>query len=424
MQRRATQLRVNTAFWTHRTPCLGHQKGQGGLLWERARVGLVEHYMRMATKKKQITAAAQDDIRAGALVSFLGQMSKDKPGEVRALSDESALRVEVIPTGVISLDVALGIGGLPKGRVTEIYGPTGGGKSTLSLAVAIQCQKLGGNVGFVDCEQALSKELAMNMGVDPDKFVVYQPKDGEDAIDMVESMLKSRAFDLVIVDSIAAMTPRAEMEADIQQQHMGLHARLMSKFMRRVYSPVSDANVVLLCLNQVRVNLQSYGAPERPTGGNAVAFAASIRVEVRTSPSKKIERDGVAIGTLVTAKVLKNKLASPYRQAEYDVIFGRGIEASGSLLAVSEQLGLVVRNGASYMDATTGERLGIGKDNVKRIIAEDKVLYARLEKAVYDTVEANRVGVVKPEVSTDDHGSDGYESLDAELVIGDEADAN
>ena len=376
----------------------------------------------MATKKKQTTAAAHDDIRAGALVSFLGQMSKDKPGEVRALSDESALRVEVIPTGVISLDVALGIGGLPKGRVTEIYGPTGGGKSTLSLAVAIQCQKLGGNVGFVDCEQALSKELAMNMGVDPDKFVVYQPKDGEDAIDMVEAMLKSRAFDLVIVDSIAAMTPRAEMEADIQQQHMGLHARLMSKFMRRVYSPVSDANVVLLCLNQVRVNLQSYGAPERPTGGNAVAFAASIRVEVRTSPSKKIEREGVAIGTLVTAKVLKNKLASPYRQAEYDVIFGRGIEASGSLLAVCEQLGLVVRNGASYMDATTGERLGIGKDNVKRLLNEDKVLYARLEKAVYDTVEANRVGGVKVEESKDDHGSDGYESLETELVSLDDTD--
>ena len=376
----------------------------------------------MATKKKQTTAAAHDDIRAGALVSFLGQMSKDKPGEVRALSDESALRVEVIPTGVISLDVALGIGGLPKGRVTEIYGPTGGGKSTLSLAVAIQCQKLGGNVGFVDCEQALSKELAMNMGVDPDKFVVYQPKDGEDAIDMVEAMLKSRAFDLVIVDSIAAMTPRAEMEADIQQQHMGLHARLMSKFMRRVYSPVSDANVVLLCLNQVRVNLQSYGAPERPTGGNAVAFAASIRVEVRTSPSKKIEREGVAIGTLVTAKVLKNKLASPYRQAEYDVIFGRGIEASGSLLAVCEQLGLVVRNGASYMDATTGERLGIGKDNVKRLLNEDKVLYARLEKAVYDTVEANRVGGFKVEESKDDHGSDGYESLETELVSLDDTD--
>ena len=413
---------MNTAFWTHRTPCPGHRKGQGGLLWARAQVGLIEHYMRMATKKKQTTAAAHDDIRAGALVSFLGQMSKDKPGEVRALSDESALRVEVIPTGVISLDVALGIGGLPKGRVTEIYGPTGGGKSTLSLAVAIQCQKLGGNVGFVDCEQALSKELAMNMGVDPDKFVVYQPKDGEDAIDMVESMLKSRAFDLVIVDSIAAMTPRAEMEADIQQQHMGLHARLMSKFMRRVYSPVSDANVVLLCLNQVRVNLQSYGAPERPTGGNAVAFAASIRVEVRTSPSKKIEREGVAIGTLVTAKVLKNKLASPYRQAEYDVIFGRGIEASGSLLAVCEQLGLVVRNGASYMDATTGERLGIGKDNVKRLLNEDKVLYARLEKAVYDTVEANRVGGVKVEESKDDHGSDGYESLETEFVSLDDTD--
>lgn len=370
--------------------------------------------MAKTTKKTQDKAIALEDARGQGLQSFLSQMAKDRPGEVRALSDESALRVEVIPTGVISLDVALGIGGLPKGRVTEIYGPTGGGKSTLSLAVAIQCQKLGGNVGFVDCEQALSKELAINMGVDPDRFVVYQPRDGEDAIDMVENMLKSRAFDLIVVDSIAAMTPRAEMDAEVQQQHMGLHARLMSKFMRRVYSPVAEANVVLLCLNQVRVNLQSYGAPERPTGGNAVAFAASIRVEVRTSPSKKIERNGIAIGTLVTAKVLKNKLASPYRQAEYDVIFGKGIEASGSLLAVAEQLGLVIRNGASYMDATTGERLGIGKDNVKQLIENDKALYTRLEKAVYDTVEANRTGSPKPLEDEEVHGSDGYESLDEE----------
>ena len=358
---------------------------------------------RMASKKKNDTAAKIDDNRAGALESFLNQMSKDKPGEVRALSDESALRVEVIPTGVISMDVALGMGGLPKGRITEIYGPTGGGKSTLSLAVAVQCQKQGGNVGFVDCEQALSKELALNMGVDPNKFVVYQPRDGEDAIDMVETMLKSRAFDLVIVDSIAAMTPRAEIDADIEQQHMGLHARLMSKFMRRVYSLVSEANVVLLCLNQVRVNLQSYGAPERPTGGNAVAFASSVRIEVRTSPSKKIERNGLAIGTLVTAKVLKNKLASPYRQAEYDLVFGRGIEASGSLLSVCEQLGLVVRNGAVYTDATTGERLGIGNDTVKRIFEEDPALSKRLSDAVYATISASAQVPAEGESGTDEY---------------------
>ena len=381
-----------------------HNTVQAGKPWSGMCVSALDGQNKaMASKKKNDTAAKIDDNRAGALESFLNQMSKDKPGEVRALSDESALRVEVIPTGVISMDVALGMGGLPKGRITEIYGPTGGGKSTLSLAIAIQCQKQGGNVGFVDCEQALSKELALNMGVDPNKFVVYQPRDGEDAIDMVETMLKSRAFDLVIVDSIAAMTPRAEIDAEIQQQHMGLHARLMSKFMRRVYSLVSEANAVLLCLNQVRVNLQSYGAPERPTGGNAVAFASSVRIEVRTSPSKKIEKNGVAIGTLVTAKVLKNKLASPYRQAEYDLIFGRGIEASGSLLSVCEQLGLVVRNGAVYTDATTGERLGIGKDNVKRVFEDDPALSKRLSDAVYATISASAQVPVEGSSGTDEY---------------------
>jgi recombination protein RecA len=365
----------------------------------------------MASKKStQEKAAKNDDVRAEALVGFLAGMAKDRPGEVRALSDESALAVEVIPTGVISLDVALGIGGLPKGRIVEMYGPTGGGKTSCALSIAVQCQKQGGNVGFVDCEQSLSKELALNMGVDADRFVVYQPKDGEDAIDMVESMLKSRAFDLVIVDSVAAMTPRAEMDADVEQVHMGLHARLISKFMRRTYSLVSESNAVLLCLNQVRVNLQSYGAPERPTGGNAIAFAASVRIEVRTSPSKKIERNGVAIGTAVTAKVLKNKLASPYRNAEYDLVFGRGIEAGGALLAVCEQLGLITRAGASYYDATTAERLGIGKDNVKALIEADPALTERLTASVYATLRNTQVEI--PQENAE--GSSDYSSLETE----------
>lgn len=355
----------------------------------------------MAAKKKSAPSSAIDDARASGLEAFLSQMQKDRPGEVRALSDETALRVDVIPTGVISLDVALGIGGLPKGRIVEMYGPTGGGKSTASLSVAVQCQKQGGNVGFVDCEQSLSKELAMNMGVDPDRFVVYQPKDGEDAIDMVESMLKSRAFDLIIVDSVAAMTPRAEMTADAEQQHMGLHARLISKFMRRVYAPVAEANAVLLCLNQVRTNLQQYGAPLQSTGGHGLAFASSIRIEVRTSPSKKIEKNGIAIGTQVTAKVLKNKLASPYRQAEYDIIFGKGIEAGGALLSVCEDLGLVTRAGASYTDAVTGERLGVGRDNVKARLDSEPELAKRLEEAVYTTLN-NQTVEVAPNPTVED----------------------
>jgi recombination protein RecA len=228
---------------------------------------------------------------------------------------------------------------------------------------------------------------------------------------MVEAMIKSRAFDLIIVDSIAAMTPRAEMEAAVEQQHMGLHARLMSKFMRRVYSPVAEAETVLLCLNQVRVNLQSYGAPERATGGNSLAFASSVRIEVRTSPSKKIEKNGVAIGTQVVAKVLKNKLASPYRQAEYDIMFGKGIEAGGALLSVCENLGLVTRAGASYTDAVTGERLGVGRDNVKARFDSDPELAKRLEDAVYATLR-NQAVEVNPAPA--EEGSDEYTSFDTE----------
>lgn len=363
----------------------------------------------MATKKKTAPAASIDDARASGLAAFLSQMEKDRPGEVRALNDESVMDVDVFPTGAISLDVALGTGGLPKGRIIEIYGNTGSGKTTLALATAVNCQKRGGVVGFVDCEHALSRDLAFNMGIDGDKFVVYQPKDGEDTIDMVEQMLRSRAFDMVVVDSIAAMTPRAEMEADVEQVGMAHHARLMSKFMRRITGLVAETETMLLCLNQVRKALGSYVVVDTPTGGQALPFYSSVRIQVGTSNSKRIEKNGEFVGTTVTATVVKNKLASPFKKAEYDVIFGKGIASGGSLLAVCEDLGLVTRSGATYTDAITGERLGIGKDNVKALIEQDAALAERLTKAIYSTIDAKK----RPSQSGADQsdGSDGYEGL-------------
>ena len=360
-------------------------------------------------KKTSKNLIAADQGRADAFESFMSQMAKDRPGEVRALSDNSALKVPVYSTGAISLDVALGVGGIPTGRITEIYGPTGGGKTTLALATAANCQVAGkesgrGQIGFVDAEHALSPELALNIGVDPDRFVVYQPEHGEDAIDMVEKMLTSGAFDMVIVDSVASMTPKAELDAEVEQGSMALHARLMSKFMRRVVAHTQKSECALVLLNQIRSNLGQYGAPETATGGKAIPFYSSVRIEVRTSNSKRITGpDNEFIGTAVAAKVMKNKLASPFRNAEYELIFGKGIDASSSLLAVCMQLGLIETRGATYTDTATGERLAIGKEKTKAAISADPELQQRLTDAVYTVLNDN---VITPDAVPDNTSFD------------------
>ena len=326
--------------------------------------------------------AASYQAKADALDAFLNQMHKEAPGEVIRLDDDSRVDIETVSTGAISLDLAIGAGGFPRGRIIELYGPESSGKTTLALSVAANVQKLGGNVGFVDAEHALNRELCDNIGIDPHMFVVSQPNSGEEAADMVLKMVKSGAFDMVIVDSIAAMTPKAELDADMEQQFMGLQARLISRACRLWAGPVADHNVILCAVNQVRTALGSYGAPETTTGGKALKFYASLRIEVRSSASKKITRGTDIIGTTVTATVKKNKLGAPFKQAEYDVIFGQGIEGSGSLLEVCEKLGIVSRSGASYTNVLTGERLAVGKEKAKDRLNEDEELRSELEAAV------------------------------------------
>jgi recombination protein RecA len=327
--------------------------------------------------------AATDFARGAQFDAFLKEMAKDRPGEVILLGDGGGANVAAIPTGAISLDVALGVGGFPRGRVIELYGPEMSGKTSLALSVAAQCQQLGGTVGFVDAEHALNRQHAIDMGVDPSRLVIYQPSSGEDAIAMVEKMVESKGFDMVIVDSVAALTPQAEIDGEIGDQQMGLHARLMSKFMRRIAGPCNETDTMLVLINQIRANLGAYGAPEISTGGKAIKFYASVRIEVRSAASKKIERNKIVVGQTCIATVKKNKVGPPHRVAEYDLIFGAGIQSESALLDVAEQVGLVTRAGASYTEVVTGEKLGVGKETVKARLAEDGELRERLVAGVY-----------------------------------------
>lgn len=335
------------------------------------------------------------DARAGALEAFLQQMSKESPGSVLRLSDNTRVQIDTIPTGAVSMDLAIGAGGFPRGRIIELYGGEGGGKTTVALSVAANAQKLGGVVGFIDAEHGLNRELCRNIGIDESRFVVHQPDNGEQAIDMVEQMIRSKAFDVVIVDSVAAMTPKAEIEAEVEQQFMGLHARLMSKFMRRVAAAANEHGVMLILINQIRKNLQAYGTPDETTGGKAIKFYASLRIEVRTSGSRKITKDGEVIGHTVIATVKKNRLGPPHTQAEFDLIYGQGVDGAGSLLDAAEKIGILSKSGAYYTDVATGEKLStlgedgklravVGKEAAKELVRSDPELRERLTRSVLE----------------------------------------
>ena len=354
----------------------------------------------MSAKKKLALVNAVDQSRTEALDSFLGDMAKEKPNEVLRLNDSTKTKIDVVPTGAVSLDHAIGAGGFPRGKIVELFGGEGGGKTTVALTVAANVQKLGGNVGFIDAEHGLNRELCVNIGIDPSKFIVYQPDSGEDAIDMVEKMIKSGAFDMVIVDSVAAMVPRAEIDAEVEQQFMGLHARLMSRFMRRVAGIANDNNVMLVLVNQIRKNLAAYGTPDETTGGKAIKFYSSLRIEVKTSGSKKITKDSEIIGHTVTATVKKNRLGAPYATAEFDIIYGKGIDATGSLIDVAEKVGVLLRAGAYYTEVATGERVSevdsegkvrsvVGKEALKDYIKRNPVFKDRLSDSILSILEDN-----------------------------------
>jgi recombination protein RecA len=300
-------------------------------------------------------------------------------GSIMRLGDRVKVNVDVIPTGSISLDAALGIGGVPRGRIVEIYGPESSGKTTLSLHIIAEAQKIGGLAAFVDAEHALDPPYARKLGVDTVNLLVSQPDTGEQALEIVETLVRSSALDVVVIDSVAALVPRAELEGEMGDSHMGLQARLMSQALRKLTATVSKSNTCVIFINQLREKIGvMFGTPETTTGGRALKFYTSIRIDIRRIASIK-EGDAV-VGNRTRVKVVKNKVAPPFRISEFDIMYDRGISKEGDLLDLATQTGLLQKSGTWY---SFGEdRLGQGRENVKRFLEENLEFRDKLEKSV------------------------------------------
>lgn len=332
----------------------------------------------MATKEVQPVAISEE--RNKALKLAIEKIEKDfGKGSIMKLGDKPSVNVEAIPTGSLALDIALGIGGVPRGRIIEVYGPESSGKTTLAQHIVAECQKRGGIAAYVDAEHALDPEYARNLGVNIDDLLISQPDTGEQALDITEELVRSGAVDVVVVDSVAALVPKAEIDGSMEDQQMGLQARLMSKALRKLTGVIGKTNTTVIFINQLRMKIGvMYGNPETTTGGNALKYYASVRMEIRRTEGLK--GDGEEIGNHVRVKVLKNKVAPPFRTAEFDIIFGKGICKIGNILDVAVNLNIVNKAGAwfSYND----EKLGQGREKAKEFLASNPDLLAEVETKV------------------------------------------
>ncbi|MCL6558705.1 MAG: recombinase RecA [Firmicutes bacterium] len=322
-----------------------------------------------------------------ALMQIERQFGK---GSIMKLGEASAkLNVEVIPTGALALDIALGVGGVPRGRVIEIFGPESSGKTTVALHVIAESQKMGGTAAFVDAEHALDPVYAKNLGVDIDNLLVSQPDTGEQALEIAEALVRSGAIDVIVVDSVAALVPRAEIEGEMGDAHVGLQARLMSQALRKLTGAISKSRTTVIFINQIREKVGIvYGSPETTTGGRALKFYASIRLEVRKV--ENIKQGADIIGSRTRVKVVKNKVAPPFKQADFDIMYGTGISREGSILDVAAELNIVAKSGAWY--SYGDERLGQGRENVKEYLREHADITREVEQKVR---QALNVGGVK-----------------------------
>ena len=316
-----------------------------------------------------------------ALEAALGHIEKQYgKGSVMKLGDSSSnMVVEAVPTGSLGLDIALGVGGVPKGRIVEIYGPESSGKTTVALHMVAELQKRGGIAGFIDAEHALDPVYAKNIGVDIDNLYISQPDNGEQALEITETMVRSGAVDIVIVDSVAALVPKAEIEGDMGDSHVGLHARLMSQALRKLTAAISRSNCVVIFINQLREKVGvMFGNPETTTGGRALKFYASVRLDVRRTETLK--QGGEMVGNHVKVKVVKNKVAPPFKQAEFDIMFGTGISREGEILDLASECNVVNKSGAWY--SYNGERIGQGRENVKIFLKDHPEICEEIEKQV------------------------------------------
>ena len=323
--------------------------------------------------------AKEDKLKA--LDAAISQIEKQYgKGSIMKLGDNSAhMNVETIPTGSLSLDIALGLGGLPKGRIIEIYGPESSGKTTVALHAVAEVQKRGGIAGFIDAEHALDPAYAKNIGVNIDELYISQPDCGEQALEITETMVRSGAVDIVIVDSVAALVPKAEIDGDMGDSHVGLQARLMSQALRKLTAVISKSNCIVIFINQLREKVGiMFGNPETTTGGRALKFYSSVRMDVRRIESLK--QAGEVVGNRTRVKIVKNKVAPPFKEAEFDIMFGKGISKEGDILDLASDCGIIVKSGAWY--AYNGDKIGQGRENAKAYLRENPLVCEEVEAKV------------------------------------------
>ena len=346
-----------------------------------------------------------DDNKKRALAAALGQIERQfGKGAVMRMGDHDRQAIPAISTGSLGLDIALGIGGLPKGRIVEIYGPESSGKTTLTLSVIAQAQKAGATCAFVDAEHALDPEYAGKLGVNVDDLLVSQPDTGEQALEITDMLVRSNAVDVIIVDSVAALVPKAEIEGEMGDMHVGLQARLMSQALRKITGNIKNANCLVIFINQIRMKIGvMFGSPETTTGGNALKFYASVRLDIRRTGAVK-EGDEV-VGSETRVKIVKNKVSPPFRQAEFQILYGKGIYRNGEIIDLGVSQGLIEKSGAWY--AYQGNKIGQGKANAAKYLAENPAIGTEIEKQIREKLlkagaaaEANKAAAV--DASADD----------------------
>ncbi len=315
-----------------------------------------------------------------ALEAAMGQIEKQfGKGSVMKLGEFKAMNIEAIPTGALGLDIALGIGGIPKGRIVEVYGPESSGKTTLALHMIAEAQKNGGEAAFIDAEHALDPIYAKHLGVDIDNLIVSQPDTGEQALEIAEALVRSGAIDIIVVDSVAALVPKAEIDGDMGDAHVGLQARLMSQALRKLAGVINKSNSVIVFINQLREKVGiMFGNPETTPGGRALKFYASVRLDIRKI--ENIKQDGNVLGNRVRVKVVKNKVAPPFREAEFDIIYGKGISKSGNVLDLGINLEIVDKSGSWF--SYNGERIGQGRENAKKYLEDNPKVMQEIEEKV------------------------------------------
>ena len=322
----------------------------------------------------------QNSEKMKALEVALGQIEKQfGKGSVMKLGDFQAMNVEAIPTGALSLDIALGIGGIPRGRIIEVYGPESSGKTTLALHMIAEAQKLGGEAAFIDAEHALDPVYAKHLGVDIDNLIVSQPDTGEQALEIAEALVRSGALDVIVIDSVAALVPKAEIDGDMGDAHVGLQARLMSQALRKLAGAINKSKCVIVFINQLREKVGvMFGNPETTAGGRALKYYASVRLDIRRIES--IKQDGEVVGNRTRVKVVKNKVAPPFREAEFDIMYGKGISKEGNILDIAVNLDIIEKSGSWF--GYNGDRIAQGRENVKKYLSENPQVAKEIEEKI------------------------------------------